>query len=185
MSSTPTVTHAEAERSSASRRPRPGWDVRVVHAIHAALERGTISPGDAAALRRLQPEDPSSPAFWRVFLGYVKPPEEPSVELQRRWAIILNAVAQLVGLNAAPIPLGRALRDARLSELRLIRLLRADSQRIADAVRHTARFLASKGQSVNLADLADLVLTTERRRGERVRRRIARHYYQPTVTEEG
>lgn len=155
---------------------------RSVHGVARALEEGAIAPGEAADLRRLKPANPAAPAFWRILAHYVAPQFERALteEEERRWAVILNALAYLVRLDAPGQRLGTALREAGLSELRLVRLLRAEGERLEDAVRQTARFLASKGRSANLAELARLVLSDGRKDPERVRRDIARDYFMTT-----
>lgn len=154
---------------------------RAVRAVTRALAERAISPGEAADLRRLRAENLAAPAYWRVLSYYVAPQYERTLteDEEYRWAVILNALAYLVGLDAANRPLGAALRDAGFSELRLVRLLRAEKDRLEDTVRNAARFLASKGQSANLAQLAELVLSEGRTSGGRVRRNIARDYFQP------
>ena len=157
---------------------------RVAHGVARALEERVIGPGDAAELRRLKPDDPASPAFWRMLAQYIAPNfERLSQEDERRWAVILNALATLAGLDTPGIALGAALRDAGFSELRFVRLLRAEDERLADTVRGAARYLASKAQPANLAQFADLVLSDGRRNAEQVRRDVARTYYQPTIND--
>ncbi|HEX7119850.1 MAG TPA: type I-E CRISPR-associated protein Cse2/CasB [Longimicrobiales bacterium] len=158
---------------------------RAVHGVARALEEGAIAPGEAAELRRLKPENPAAPAFWRVLAHYVAPQfGRPLTEdEERRWAVILNAMAYLVRLHAPGERLGIALSQAGFSELRFTRLLRAEGDRLEDTVRNTARFLASKGRSANLVDLARLVLSDGRKDAERVRRNIARDYFLTTTND--
>ena len=90
-----------------------------------------LSAGDVASLRRLQPKDPSAPAFWRVAALYLTPAGmlprggEPLDAAERRWASILNAMARLTGLHRPGRRLGHALAASGFSELRFVRLLRA------------------------------------------------------------
>ena len=149
----------------------------IVNRIAGSLGRD-IGAGDLAALRRLDPEDPASPEFWRIMAAYVPSDTLPQgdpwlAQAERRWAIVLNALAILAGLHERTVPLGVALAGARYSELRFVRLLRARDAALADHVRSAARYLAAKGQGANCADLARLVFSES----ESVRRKIARDYY--------
>lgn len=148
----------------------------------AAAMAGPMSPGDVAALRRLDPHDPSNSAFWRIAGEVLRPtgflPDGPGADAaERRWAVILQAMATLSGLHRPGRKLGAALVEAGFSELRFSRLLRADGDALADEVRTAAAFLAAKAEPVDLADLAELVLTTKPDRVEALRRRLARGYY--------
>jgi CRISPR system Cascade subunit CasB len=86
-------------------------------------------------------------------------------------------MALLEGLHAPRARLGAVLAESGFSELRFERLLRAHGEALWDAVRRMAHFLASKAASVNQADIAWLVLSDDRSDAERVRRRLARHFY--------
>lgn len=155
----------------------------VVHRIAAMLASGAIRAGDAAELRRLMPDDASAPAFWKLMAELIMPvlnlPSRGPArdDAERRWAVVLNALAHLTGLDAPRRPLGDALAASGMSELRFARLLRARGDRLAIEVRIAARFLASKAETANLTDLADLVLSDGHRHAESVRRRVARSYY--------
>lgn len=179
------VAESMVEPSPEVSTSRPGRAVTaIVHRISAAIASGAISAGDTAELRRLKAEDPAAPAFWKVLAAYVAPnwsfPKAgPALDdTERRWAVILNALAYLPGLDEPRRNLGGALAEAGFSELRLVRLLRASDERLADSIRKAAHYLASKAEPANLADLADLVLSEGRDWSEGVRRRIARAYYQ-------
>ncbi len=148
--------------------------------ILGAIEKH-LGPGDLADLRRLRPEDPGSPAFWRLVATYLEP-HLPGNDLARTaqeglWATVFRTFAELKGLNAPGIPLGRALAEAGFSELRFSRLLRAREGQLDDAVRGASRILASKGQKSRLLDFASLVLLQDGDGAEVARRKLARHYY--------
>lgn len=155
----------------------------IVGRIAGAIERGELSPGDVASLRRLEPHDPSASAFWRVCALFLEPAaalpaNDPlRADAEKRWAGILNALAILQGCHRPGTPLGSALAEAGYSELRFSRLLRARDDVLLDEIRSGARFLASKAQPADLTDLARLVLSDGRADEETVRRRIARSYY--------
>jgi len=149
--------------------------------VALAIDRN-LSPGDVAALRRLDPRDPAAPAFWKVCASWLDRtlPEEGSSrdEAERRWATILAGMAITVGQHNPRHHAGAALAEAGFSELRFMRLLRARGDTLSDALRITARFLASKAVSFDWRDLALLVLSDGRADEEDVRRHLARNFYQ-------
>lgn len=140
-----------------------------------------LPAGDVAALRRQRPGDPGGMAFWKIAGTHLvdQLPEGGALadERERRWAVLLQAFAQLQGLHAPGLRLGRVLAERDLAEMRFLRLLRAHGDALADMIRLTAHFLANKAAAVNFVDLASLVLTDGGAREEEVRRRVARDYY--------
>jgi len=164
--------------STQARESRPLGSV-IGAAAHAIQE--VLSPGDVAALRRLRPEDLSVPAFWRVCVGHLSDvlPEDGATrdEHERRWAVIMQAMAELRGLHVPSCRLGHALAAADIAEARVLRLLRAGGESLFDSVRVIARHLATTATPVSCTDLALLVLSDGRTDDEPVRRRIARDYY--------
>lgn len=137
-----------------------------------------LTPGDRAELRRGDPDDPGSPAFWRIAISRLAPRkyidlESPNSRSLSQWVVILGALAQLEGLHSPRRNLGRALAEAGFSELRLTRLLRAEDGQLLGLVRQAVHFLAAKGQEVDVADLARLILY----RGPKIRRSIASQYF--------
>ena len=160
---------------------------QISHALNTYL--GT---GEVASLRRLSPEDPANPAFFKVAAQFLEPQGHLPAEgpwcdpLERRWACIIGGLALLGKLHRPGKPLGEALAEAGFSELRFVRLLKAQDAGLWDAARGAARFLMSKGQNADWADLAALVLSDGAEWSESVRRRIARRYYSMlTKTQEG
>jgi len=153
-----------------------------INRIAAGL-RHAGAAGDRASLKRLQWDDPSSPAYWRFLTEYVEDAGLLPASGERRhdeevcWAAILAAIAQLAELHRPGRALGDALAVAHFAELRFVRLLRAREHGLLDNVRLTARFLAAKGEYVDCTDLARLVLSAGGRNEEAVRRRIARAFY--------
>lgn len=153
----------------------------VGHLAH--LVARALSPGDVAQLRRMTEADPHCPAFWRIAATALEPagalPQGAlRDEAERRWAVLLNAMALGADLHAPRAPLGRALAQAGYSDLRFVRLLRARGSAFADAARSAARYLAAKATPFDFRDFARLVLSEGRADEETVRRRIARTYYQ-------
>jgi CRISPR system Cascade subunit CasB len=152
----------------------------LVASINAAIQH-TVSKGDSAELRRLDPENPSCAAFWRLSAMYLQE-QLPSHgeyrdEAERKWACIFQSMAQLGGLTQSNARLGQALLDAGYSELRFTKLLRSTGPKLRNAVREAARFLASKGKAANPFELAQLILSDNQSNQEKVRRDIARNYY--------
>lgn len=142
--------------------------------------RGTISVGDVAALRRMDPRRPAA-AFFKVE-GLVLDEHLPGdaaarAELETRWAAIIVGLACLGTLHDPSQRLGFALADAQYSELRFARLVRADSDRLADELPALARFLAAKGTSVDWTAAAQLILSAGYANEEPIRRHLARDYY--------
>ncbi len=154
----------------------------IVRKIARDIDR-FLSTGDVAELRRLRPEDPSSPAFWKMIAYRVEPggvlaSDGPKRDLQeRRWAVLLAGMAEMKGLHATGRRLGSAVASAGVAESRFVRLLRAHDDGLLDAVRLIAHHLASAGEPVDWADLARLVMSDGDTNEEAVRRGIARDYY--------
>lgn len=160
-----------------------GWQ-RAVAAVDEAIRSGRLDAGALAELRRLEPDDPASPAFWQTLIRYVEPhANAPGDEgarrgWERRWAVILGGMARLA--HDPGNPAGRALADAGFSELRLHRLLRAEDARLADELRAAVQFLAAKGVSADWRQFAELILADPGRFpdwAEGVRRRVSREYF--------
>ncbi len=151
---------------------------RAAHAVDR-----TLSPGDVAALRHLDPDNPAALAFFKVAAqlleGALAEDEPARTEDELRWATILSALAVAKGLHWPGRPLGVALASAGFSELRLTRLLRARGDQVFPAVRGAAQFLAAKAEPFDALHLALLVLSEGRSDEEKVRRDIARSFFKP------
>lgn len=155
----------------------------VIHTIARSMRHQTISSGDLAALRRLQPDEPGDAAFWKILTSVIEPagllPNSGPLRdmVERQWAVLLNALAIAGGQHASDVRLGSALADAELSELRFVRLMRARGSALENEVRAIARVLASKALSANWVEVTQLLRHQEDNGSERWRRRIARDYY--------
>lgn len=153
-----------------------------VSAIVAGIG-GAFSPGEVAALRRLGPSSWGVPIFWRIVTRILEPRRliAPSGPLrdrdEKRWAVVLSALALLDGQHARGRSLGTALAEAQVSALRVERLLRAHDDALFDLVRPLAHQLASKGTKFDQATLVDLVLSDGAPYEDDVRRAIARDFY--------
>ncbi len=168
--------------------PQPHENLAALIGRLTALIDRQLSPGDVAALRRSHPDSIDAPAFWRIAAAELVDSLEPDGprrdEGEHRWAVILQAMAELRGLHNPRRSLGAALADAEVAEHRVLRLLRASADGLFDAVRIIAHHLATKGVSFNCTDLAWLVLSDGRSDEESVRRRIARNYYSTQSSKE-
>jgi CRISPR system Cascade subunit CasB len=152
----------------------------IVGAVVTSIDR-VLSPGDVAALRRLRPGDADCAVFWKLLATHLTdelPAGGPARdEAERRWAVILQALARMRGLHAPGLRLGRTLASAGLAEPRVLRMLRARHDALADAARVTAQFLANGAIPTDHAEIAALILSDGRTDEDSVRRRIARDFY--------
>ena len=143
------------------------------------LARDDYPPGDLAQLRRLDPERPDGRAFWQL-VAHHAPAALDDERAARALAICLRGMAIMREFLAGePRRLGTALAEAGVTELRVLRLLRADADRLAEELRQLARLLASKGEAgrFDWGEAYDLVRSAGTEREAEVRRRIARDYY--------
>ena len=148
----------------------------VIGRVAHAMDHDLIGPGERAELRRLDIQRPHSPAFWRIMTAWVT--SDQTTENETRWAMVLSGMARM-----APQPhrqgyqLGRALAQADYSESRLFKLLKAQGTIFEDTVRRLCSFLAAKAEPVDWVELGSFILSTDEKKAEDARRRIARDYY--------
>ena len=145
-----------------------------------AAEIARLEPGPAAALRRGPLAGAGAAAFWQLLARY-----EPvgSTRNEAGWAAVIQSIAVLTprGRDSDKQPahdhscsMGKALHGARLSELRLARLLGvAPDLRPELVVRTCRRIAGSEYRRFNLVTLARFVLFGD----EDAARQIARDYY--------
>jgi CRISPR system Cascade subunit CasB len=173
------------EHSTVQRSDERTLSIRV-NALARAIASG--SPGDVAALRRLTPEDPAAPAFWRLAAAYLDGAlpagGEAREDAERSWAAVLCGMALTAGLHVPRRRAGAALAQAGYSDLRFERLLRASGPQLFREVRAAAAFLASKAVELDWTDLAALVLSDGGPSAERTRRALARSFYQQRPTQD-
>jgi CRISPR system Cascade subunit CasB len=176
LESTPEAKETPQAESFTSRQ------TRAVVALQRAIE--TADPGTQASLRRADPASPPA-AFYRVtvrILDDILSGEGPSRDaMERAWVVIASAMARASGM-LAPVPLGEAMAKAGVAEMRLLRLLEARGDQLADIVRNVVHQLTQKGQRFDPRDLANLVLTDGTEFAREPRRRIARNYYRHQAT---
>ncbi len=158
----------------------------VVHHIVWKIEQEILGSGDVASLRRLDVEQPDAAAFWKILVSDIEPNgQRRGDDAETRWALILSCIGELHSLNRRRRSLGAALAAAKVSEMRLARLLRADLETLPQTLRAVCRQIASAGEPVDLAEIAWLVLTARSNSAtgpaeattQRQRRRIARNFY--------
>jgi len=142
--------------------------------------REHLGTGEVAELRRISPQDPYTPALWKLLLSYV--PDHWTAgrdrdEKERRWAGLFMGLALSGGLHDPSVPFGRALAEAGWSPLRFVRLMRVRGDNLMEEVRRVAQYLNVKSQAANWAEAAELLLYQEGHRAESVRLHIARSYY--------
>jgi hypothetical protein len=144
-----------------------------------------LDRGDLAALRRLDPNRVSAPAFWRLLARHA---EQELDHLDRhpervsRWAAGIRAAVELEGLHDGQRSLGRALGEAGYADQRFERLLRADEPGLWDELRSAARYLGVKGQRANAEQLIRLAVDVDPARAEHLRRALAADYSAVTTS---
>ena len=147
--------------------------------LASLLSGNSIGTGELAALRRLNPKDPSTSAvalygaLWRA--GLDVPADSPVLP---RWAVLTQCLALVAGRHRADVPVGRALAEANISEARVKQLLEADAALLLDLLPRLARRFAEDGVAADWRALAELALSLEldAPRAEEARLRIARSY---------
>ncbi len=116
-------------------------------------------PGEIAALRRAG-AGTSSPVFWRVLMADVPEELRKGHAGESLWAGLFTAFAVLAPLGSGRgEALGKALAETGYSELRLVRLLRADSAAMAGELATAARWLVAKGRAADWRDFAEFALS--------------------------
>ena len=139
-----------------------------------------LDPGPAAALRRDPLAGAGTAAFWKLAAEYAP---DGAILDEEGWAMLIQSIAILTPkgreIDRRPahdpsIPMGGALYEAGVSELRLARLLDAPREMRRDlAVRLCRRLAATDHKRFDLRTLAALILYGS----EKTNRRIARDYY--------
>lgn len=139
-----------------------------------------LDPGSAAALRRGPLAGAGAAAFWRLAAEYAS---SGAARDETGWAAFVQAIAILTPkgretdrtpAHDPKVPMGAALHEAGISELRLARLLDAPREMRRDlAVRLCRRLAATEHKRFDLRTLEKLILFDD----DHTSRRIARDYY--------
>jgi CRISPR system Cascade subunit CasB len=139
------------------------------------------SPGDMASLRRMAADQRDSAQFWKIAVGSFARDRLPPQSELRGWGCFLQALGQLGKLlhrkDQGGLSLGAALASSGYSELRLLKLLRAEDPLLFDEARTAVHFLAQKGVSVNALDLGLLLILHDGEKRSETRDRVAFDYY--------
>ena len=177
-------------------RPTSWSDIAADFAYQMTLP--SFSRGDLAELRRMNPDSPGAPVFWRLLasrdlLGYSN--SIPIIE--DKWALILHGIALMTrnrtgepgvgSAHAGNMPVGRALylggestrSTAFFSELRFNRLLAARGPMLHTLLARMFRTVAAADQPFNWREMARFIRSIDYREdlAERARRGFARAYY--------
>ncbi|HHT74396.1 MAG TPA: type I-E CRISPR-associated protein Cse2/CasB [Firmicutes bacterium] len=147
----------------------------VIGRISAVLDSDGVSTGDRAALRRMQAGHPPPLVFYRFAMRYLPDGWEKKLD---DWMAITAGMALMAphshNLNAG---LGKVLAEEGYSEARLERLLASEEEVRRLLLLRVARFLASKGKTMNWVEGAALLLTGHGKQREALHRRIAKEFY--------
>lgn len=149
--------------------------------VRLAAQIARLKPGSAAALRRGPLEGEGCAAFWQLMAD--NGIEGRAGDLPR-WAAIMQAIAILTprggdekkrSAHDGRKPMGAALAEANISELRLARLLSARGEMRRDlAIRTCRRLSGNESVRFDLRTLANFML---RENDKSQAHWIARHYY--------
>ncbi|MBE0689113.1 MAG: type I-E CRISPR-associated protein Cse2/CasB [Anaerolineae bacterium] len=146
---------------------------------------GHASPGESAALARLDPDQPLRPheiaALSRALLSAGLQPEALRPVTWQRWALIAHGMA-LAGHDGAG-RLGAQFARAGVAESRVTKLLTARGDAFVQLLPRVLRLLASKNVRPNWHELGPLVLKESSaehddiEKSEEIRLRIAGAYF--------
>ena len=142
--------------------------------------------GGFAGLRRMDPDEPDTAAFWRLMasedlLGIP--------EVERKWGLILHGIALMTRTAGDDVagrsahdgrsPVGRTLYENGYSETRFNRLLTARGDMLRALLTRMFRMLAADQATFDWREMATYILNEgyDDEAAERNRRRIAREYY--------
>jgi CRISPR system Cascade subunit CasB len=151
-------------------------------------DRGDLSNGDRAELRRISPEAPFTPTLWRLLLEYniEEPPgwwRNGSQVWEKRWATLVMGMAHCAGLHDRSAPFGDALYDAGWAEGRLVRLLETPADRLHVPVRRLAQYLSSQSHPADWTAVSRLLFDSGEY-AEETRLSIARDFYRAQYRDE-
>lgn len=176
------------ERDSQGKKETPA---DVATSLAAELARSNFPRGDLAQLRRMNPDNPDVPVFWRL-MAWKGLLDNSSRE--KAWALILHGIAIMTpneGNHTAhdrKTSVGRALfqggdpsrkNPGFYSEERLRRLLIARDTMLRTLLVRMFRMLSGKKQPFDWVEMTWFILASPfpQGRGDRHRMRIAREYY--------
>lgn len=158
--------------------------LRLVALLSRRLRDGTLGPGEAAALRRLDPSAPDRrhlPVLYRLLAEIEAPSANEDVA---RLTLIAHALALARGLHNPDVRPGRGMAELGVSEARFAALLAADFAGLTDVLPRLARRLAAQSCAIDWRPLARLVWTADRfeDEAETIRRRLAADFVRVAKT---
>ena len=164
----------------------PVWkqEARWLAQIASRLASAGFPTGDHAALRRMDPQAPSSHAEIAAERLLASAGAEPTGEADRkRWLLIIHCLALTRGQHTPNVSTGTVLAQVQYSEERINRLLSSDFEVIADVLPRLARFLGAKGAAIDWLPLARIARWTgcDESRADQSRNRVAREYARATA----
>ena len=178
----PTTTPSPPAAASPPMSPRQRLR-DVIHKLAGQLGQPHFSSGDLAQLRRLdvrRGHAATDSAFWRIVARDLDPlglfDDRDELEL-RRWMAVLQGLATIHGEHSQGARLGRSLAEAKISEVRVVRLLRAQGDTLLALIRPLAHQLRSSRKAVDWADVADLIFSDGKSFADQTRRGIASDFY--------
>jgi len=159
---------------------------KIIASIATQLGADHYPTGERAALKRMDPDDPSPGAYAaavRLLLNAGADAEVKNDARLKRWVRLLHGMALMSGPGHAPYgwrdehAAGRVMFESGYSEDRLRRLLEARGKTFDDLLSRMARFLAAKRGVIDWGDLAPLVLDRkDSDRAEKARLNLMRQF---------
>jgi len=159
---------------------------KIIASIAGQLGADHYPTGERAALKRMDPDDPSPGAYAaavRLLLNAGADAEVKNDARLERWVRLLHGMALMSGPGHAPHgwrdehATGRVMFESGYSEDRLRRLLEARGKTFDDLLSRMTRFLATRRAVIDWCDLAPLVLDGEEsERAEQARLNLMRQF---------
>ena len=157
----------------------------IVYRLVSEIGGSAFSRGDLAELRRMNPEEPDSMAFYRLMgaRGLLR-----NEALETKWAMIIHGIALMIPTaHHSGTPVGEALFEggvpgrtsAFYSALRLNRLLKSEGSVQVTLTKQLFLMMKAASQPFDWREMATFVLSEgiDHETAEESRRSIARSYY--------
>lgn len=157
----------------------------IIQGLAETIEDKEFDRGDRSRLRRMDPDNPDTAAFWRLLVRSGMP-QNPDI---RKWGLIIHGMALMShGAKQAHnrrISVGRALyqgggkRVPFYAERRLSTLLAARGSTLHRLLGRLFRMLSAEGCALNWFEMAKFILYEgyDEGRADQIRVKIARAYY--------
>ena len=157
----------------------------IVYQLVSEIDSSAFSRGDLAELRRMNPEEPDSTAFYQLMgaRGLLR-----NEALETKWAMIIHGIALMTpAAHHSGTPVGEALFEggtpgrtsAFYSTLRLNRLLKSEGSVLVTLTKQLFLMMKATGQPFDWREMATFILSEgiDHETAEESRRSIARSYY--------